>query len=378
MKIAIVNLTNGGLCGGYKKYLSRLMPLIRNEPLVEELTEFFPPGIDTAELGHNNSFRSWAPGDQWKGFVDLKTQLNKLQPDVIFIPTGTSPGKCLFPMVIMPQNMEMISMPLVSGSLSYRIRNQIRNWVARRACQNATSIIAISEHVYNFLNRKWKIDLNKLNLIYFGADEPLKQNGKIQPDRLFDVKKPFIFTAGVIVPYRGLEDIIISLAEPPMRDRPHALVIAGEPVRGTEYYQNRMIRLSGRLGVKDRIIWAGQLNPQEMAWCYSNGSAFVMSSRIEACPNTALEAMSYGCQIVSTDVPPMPEIFGNCAGYYPVLDSKKLAEKLTELLSPSPSEIEKRRYLSINRSADFSWTKTAKATVDVLWEASQHGKQKIE
>ena len=35
MRIAVVNLTSGGLSGGYRKYLARLMPLLASDPRVQ-------------------------------------------------------------------------------------------------------------------------------------------------------------------------------------------------------------------------------------------------------------------------------------------------------------------------------------------------------
>ena len=44
MKVAIVNLTSGGMSGGYLKYLRTLVPLLRQDPRISRLDVFVPEG----------------------------------------------------------------------------------------------------------------------------------------------------------------------------------------------------------------------------------------------------------------------------------------------------------------------------------------------
>ena len=74
-------------------------------------------------------------------------------------------------------------------------------------------------------------------------------------------------------------------------------------------YGARMQHLAAKLGVARAIIWTGHLSPPEMAWAYGRCAAFVVTSRAEACPNVALEALSHGAPVVSTTQDPMPEFF---------------------------------------------------------------------
>lgn len=47
-------------------------------------------------------------------------------------------------------------------------------------------------------------------------------------------------------------------------------------------------------GNSGSVVWAESLSRKEMAWCYASCSVFVITSRVEACQNTALEALAYG------------------------------------------------------------------------------------
>jgi glycosyltransferase involved in cell wall biosynthesis len=109
-----------------------------------------------------------------------------------------------------------------------------------------------------------------------------------------------------------------------------------------------------------------------MGWCYHHCRAFVMTSRLEACPNVALEAMAHGCAIVSTDNPPMPEMFGasgETAEFYPAGTAEALAERLVAMAEWTPETRAERCEAARRRAAQFSWPAAAQKTVDELQRA---------
>ena len=123
--------------------------------------------------------------------------------------------------------------------------------------------------------------------------------------------------------------------------------------------------------LSDRICWTGSLNEKEMTWCYQNCSAFVMTSRVEACPNIALEAMAHGCVCISTKTPPMPEFFKNAAVYYPPRDGQSLAEAIKAVLAWDDSQRKAMSEKAKRRAAAFSWDVCAEKTVAELEKAAE-------
>jgi glycosyltransferase involved in cell wall biosynthesis len=118
--------------------------------------------------------------------------------------------------------------------------------------------------------------------------------------------------------------------------------------------------------VASDLLWAGQLDPLEMSWCFGNCGAFVMTSRAEACPNTLLEAMSHGCLVVSTDRPPMPEFLEDSAAYYQAGSGADLGRKLEMALQATEEEKAKRRARAAARAREFDWRITAERTLSEL------------
>jgi glycosyltransferase involved in cell wall biosynthesis len=357
MRLAVVNLTSGGLSGGYRKYLSRLIPLLANDRRISALSMFVPeragiemdPGIDV---------RTWPRSD--RNLTTLLRDLAARQPDVVFVPTARHLSSGSVPVVVMVRNMEPLEVPFGGNTWVEGLRNVARAWEARRACRRATRVIAVSDHVRRFIVSHWHIGEDRIGTVYHGVDGPgLSSRDDDTTDRRT------LFTAGSIRPARGLEDVIRAL---PLVDRDVRLVIAGQVDPGCEGHAAGLRRLCDTLRVADRVTFAGQLGSSEIAEALHGSAAFVMTSRAEACPNTALEAMSCGSVIVSVDRPPMPEFFREAALYYPVAAAESLARQLRAVLA-DPAARDRLARAALLRAADFSWDTTRDRTIQELERA---------
>jgi glycosyltransferase involved in cell wall biosynthesis len=266
----------------------------------------------------------------------------------------------------MVHNMEPMVIPFGGNPWMEGLKNILRRYAAKRACTRATRIIAVSGFVRDYLVQRWRIDASKVCMVPHGTQQPDPRLA-VKPTALVgDEPPPFVFSAGTIRPYRGIEDIIAALSAPSLQGIQCRLLVAGGTTRGLRSYGARLRRLAARRGVAARITWAGEFPPAQMAWCFEHCAAFVMTSRVEACPITALEALSHGCMIVSTRLPPMPEFFGDAALYYTAADGADLARQLTTVLDRSPEQRASLRVAAQRRASQFSWQETVRKTIEQL------------
>lgn len=371
MRVALVNLTSGGLSGGYAKYLDAILPLLRRDTRVAVLDVFVPPGV-TLGARAAEATRSWPHNDALSGYATLRTQLRQLAPDVVFFPTSRLVRCGMVPTVVMVRNMEPLTVPFGGNTWREGLKNLARARATRVACRQASRVIAVSRYVERFVTERWHLEPGRVGVVYHGIDSPAHGAAPVMPLPLGD-RPRFVFTAGSIRPARGLEDLIRAMpilrrAEPGL-----TLAIAGGVDASGRRYEARMKRLAASLGVDRALVWAGHLSAPEMAWAFQHCAAFVVTSRAEACPNIALEAMSHGASIVSTEQEPMPEFFDSSALYYPPRDAGVLAARLESVLRTAPAVLEERRTQTRRRSETFTWARTAARTVDQLLMAVSRG-----
>jgi glycosyltransferase involved in cell wall biosynthesis len=358
VRLAVVNLTQGGYSGGYRKYLGMLMPRLRAHPDIERLDIFAPSQVVAA------GEHTWPNRDGLSGYRGLRKQIRDLRPDVVFIPTARWFDTGGTPTVVMVRNMEPLEAPFSGNSWPESAKNVMRARAARKACERADRVIAVSRHVRDFLQSRWQLDERRIGVVYHGIDPPAAE----EPPRPLPLaplgERPFLFTAGSIRPARGLEDLILAMAGD--MDPERRVVVAGRVDPGAEAYGRRLRDLAQRSGVADRILWPGHLGASEMSWCFRNAALFVMTSRCEACPNTALEAMSHGTLTVSGENAPMPEFFGQAASYYRLGDGSSLATAIREALTLPADQKELLRVKGRQRARDFDWNQTAALTISEI------------
>ena len=243
-------------------------------------------------------------------------------------------------------------------------KNIERAYATKVACKRANRVIAISNYVKEFLVNTWHIAPDRIGMVYHGVNPPLPPDAqKISGNVPREWSGEFLFTAGSMHPYRGLDDVIKALAILASQGVRPPVVIAGGADSTQLPYLRRMKNLAEKLGVQAQIAWTGHLEAAEMSWCYSHCRLFLMTSRVEACPNIALEAMSHGAFCLAADNPPLPEIFQEAALYYRPKCGEALAQAISAALAYSPDAAGIRRVRAKQRAGDFTWEETTDRTV---------------
>jgi glycosyltransferase involved in cell wall biosynthesis len=359
----MVNFTSGGLSGGYAKYLKHIVPLIEADPRVQRLDVFLPESaLESVEIAASN-IHTWSSSTRRQDFRSIATY----EPDVVFVPTARWADFGSIPVTAMVRNMEPLVTPVRGNSMKDAARNLLRRRVAHATCKRAQRVIAVSEYVREYLEQNWRISSNKIGLVYHGVEAAIPESAARQPAALRDLpsRTPVLFTAGSIRPARGLDDVIAAAQHLARSGESFHLVIAGAPTPGSADYARRLQERTAAL-LPALVTWTGRLSPAEMSWCFHRSDVFVMATRAEACPNTALEAMAHGALIVAADTKPLPEFFGEAALYYDSGNGAVLADELHEALH-MPSERRTRiRTAARTRASDFEWARSARQTVAEL------------
>lgn len=383
MRLAIINLTGGGFSGGYKKYLKNMLPLLAKHNDVDAMLCVSPEGNEISSWFRNPPVAEYCSCShlalkQLAYIPDRKMAecLKEFSPDIVFMPTGRYIRFNGVPVVNMIQNME----PFVPSMKGDPPQEMFKKFIQRKlncnSVRRADHTIAISGFVKDYLTSTLRVPQNKVSQVYFGMT-PQSKGSCIRPPSIpIGWEGAFLFTCGSIRPARGLEDALEALNHLKVRDLDMRLVIAGETAPAMRRYRAGLERFLASRGLANSVCWAGNLNDEEMRWCYDSCNLFIMTSRVEACPSIALEAMSSGAVSIAANNPPLPEFFSDCAAYYEAANGRSLAEAIIDRIA---IERNKRSSLSARareRSAMFSWDLTAEQTVTVLAQVLKRSKSR--
>jgi glycosyltransferase involved in cell wall biosynthesis len=106
------------------------------------------------------------------------------------------------------------------------------------------------------------------------------------------------------------------------------LVVAGDAQHEDEYKTLLRSKAAGN----QNIIFPGFVQGEMLEELFSNASIYVLPSEIEGLPISLLEAMSYGCCCVVSDIPENKEALGGCGFLFKNKDVQDLRRCLEDLM----------------------------------------------
>lgn len=300
---------------------------------------------------------------RWLGGVVKRTGAN-----VLFTPYQAATLVPGVKNVLMLTNME----PFLHARFRYGAVNRLRNIALQlasiRALRAAERVIAISRFTAHYLEHEIGVPSQRIRMIYHGRTEAMAPVEDANPDiaalRAVGMTEPFVLTAGSLLPYRRCEDVVAAFEQSANVLPPETrLAIAG--TGNDRRYMTLLNRLIASSPVGNRISLLGHVPQPVMAALYRRCLVCVVSSEIEACPNIAIEAMTAGSVIVSTDKPPLPEMFAGAATLY----RARTIHSLADAVAKSVSSLElraKMRARALQRCKNFCWAQSARETCDAL------------
>jgi glycosyltransferase involved in cell wall biosynthesis len=130
----------------------------------------------------------------------------------------------------------------------------------------------------------------------------------------------------------------------------------------------RQVTELGRMkGLESQIVVVGPIAYADLPAAYHHATVNIFASSCENCPNILLEALGAGRPVLSSDVMPMPEFGAQAVGYFSPTDPKSICDALTQVLQ-SESRRNELATAAVERSEDFDWVTTSRATWQTITE----------
>jgi glycosyltransferase involved in cell wall biosynthesis len=355
---------------GIENYLHHLLPSLAVE-WGGRTAIFAPPGWTPPALPGSAELLPGG-GRGWTQVL-LPRALRELKPAAYFSPIPILP-------VVLP--MPCPAVVTVHDFHEFRARWRYFRRLLAVTFRRSAGIICVSDASQSELVSEFPWAASKTTVVREAADEvlyrprpdPTRPTGAaaVLLERLGVAGLPLL-AVGTIQPRKNYDTLLRAYAlalEHPVEPGAVAravpdLVIAGRP--GWEYEE--VLGLPARLGIADRVHFAGHLPEEELAELMRSAVMLCALSTAEGFGLPLVEAMFSGVPILASDIPPFREVAGTAARFVDPHDAGAIAGALVELLD-SPSRRAEMGQTGLRRRSLFSWSRAASEVAAVLERAA--------
>ncbi|HEV8660311.1 MAG TPA: glycosyltransferase family 1 protein [Thermoanaerobaculia bacterium] len=217
-----------------------------------------------------------------------------------------------------------------------------------RAARKSVRILTVSESVKRQIIRHFHCDEEKIVVTANGVDEIFRAS---EPSRS---PAHYFLYVGNDKPHKNVGRLVEAFESVRAERRDVSLVLAGARFR--------------RFGTREGVLTPGFVGAQELSSLYRNAFALVMPSLEEGFGLPALEAMSSGAAVITSNAEALVEITADAALHVDAMSTTALAEAMLRVCRDDALRVGLASR-GIARARDFTWRACAEETRRVYREA---------
>ena len=226
----------------------------------------------------------------------------------------------------------------------------------KTAARHADEVIVLSKNVETYFLQTYR---RHTRYIPNGVRQAVPKEPDIIKTRYGLDRNNYILFLARIVPEKGLHYLLEAYRQV---DTDVRLVIAGGSSH-TDDYLEQVKRLAAQ---DERVLMTGFVQGDELSELFSNCLFYVLPSDLEGMPISLLEAMSYGCCCLVSDIAENAEICGDAVEYFHKSDVASLRAQLEKMLQTKPARLTD---IAENVVRRHSWEAVAEQTLEIYREA---------
>ena len=240
----------------------------------------------------------------------------------------------------------------------------------RLAVRQSTRIIADSHRTAQDLQDLLKVSPAKITVIPMGvsqSDFHANQNEGELDDlrRRYDITVPYVMAASARNwRTKNLKSALQTLILSRRKTEVSFQTVVYGPGNGLEALQ------PGNDWRELNLRRLGYVPARDLGALFRYALLFLMPSLYEGFGLPALEAMSCGCPVVTSNAGSLAEVAGSGAQTFAPNDVEGMAGAVAQLLH-HPEDVKKWRNRALQRARDFSWERAAEETISVYHRALQ-------
>jgi glycosyltransferase involved in cell wall biosynthesis len=290
-------------------------------------------------------------------------QLYRLRPDLVHFGMTQQPLLYFGNIVTMTHDLTMLrfvrrgTTPLPM----YKLKLGLYRFMIRWSHMKSKKIIVPTKWVAEDVARLQPGVKDRLVVTYESGELP--KAGEARKPAAIGENDQFIMYLGTAFPHKNLDRLVDAFGVLYKKHPRLKLVLVGK----TEKHYKELEQRVRQLPFADHVIITGFLPDKEAVWLFEHCQAYVFASLSEGFGLPALEAMSYGAPVVSSNATCLPELYGDAAHYFNPTSIKDMAEKIDEVLQDKKLQ-EQLVKNGREQVKLYSWHKFAEETLIVYKE----------
>lgn len=318
--------------------------------------------------GSGWEYKVFGPQKMWTQFALPARLLLGKKPDVFFTPSHYAPRFSVVPTVTSVMDLSYFRF---SELFNKHDLYQLVNWT-KYSVKQAKKVITISESSKNDIIKAYDIPAKKIAVVYPGIKQPMTLEephiyGIKQLQAKHGISDKYILFVGTLQPRKNIVRLIEAFAQLKAKTPSDLqLVIIGK--KGWQYEE--ILEAPEKFGVKDQVTFLQNIGDDELPLFYKNAVCYALPSLYEGFGLPVVEAMQYGCPVITSNISSLPEAGGAAALYVDPTNVDDIAEKIEKLVTHE--DLRKKLIAKGHEQAKkFSWEKTAKETLAVLEDVAK-------
>jgi glycosyltransferase involved in cell wall biosynthesis len=295
---------------------------------------------------------------------DLARHTRADRPDLIHV-QYTAPLLGRVPIVVTVHDVSFLEHPEYFTVIR---RSQLRYTVAKTV-KHAARILTVSDFSRDAILRAYDIPPDKVSVIPNAANPHFRVIGRekarqaVRSRHKFNA--PFIFSVGDLQPRKNQIGLIKAFSEllSTHPSLPHHMVLTGKET----WFTPKVREAARESGFGERIHFTGFVEDAELLELYNACDCFVFPSFYEGFGLPILEAMACGKAVACSNTSAMPEVADGAGLLFNPRDTGDITRAMADILRDPVLRARMER-LGLQRAKEFTWQKSARATLDVYSE----------
>lgn len=290
----------------------------------------------------------------------LPRTIKKLKPDIFVSTDGYMPLTIEIPSLNVIHDINFEHIP---QDLKPSVRKYYKKYFPLYA-KNVSRLATVSEFSKNDLVETYKVDPNKIDVVYNGANvfyTPVSDEVKIQTKARYTQGNEYFIFIGSLHPRKNIPRLLQAFDNFKASDSTNMqLLIVGEAM----FMTDEIKAVYETMTFREFVTFTGRVSTEDLHKILGSAFALTFVPYFEGFGIPILEAMYCDVPVITANVTSMPEVGGDAALYVDPYSVSSITKAMLEIFQNS----ELRESLIIkgrHQRQKFSWDKTS----GLLWNA---------